>query len=53
MLLASPRFYPGQVVEAGLSAEALPGSTVALFCHYYDPDDRLTPVSGSPVRIEG
>jgi hypothetical protein len=50
-LLASPRFYPGQVLEARFSGEALPGTTVALLCRYYDPDDRLTSASSPPIPL--
>lgn len=52
-LLASPRFYPGQVVQARLWAEALPGTTVALACRYYDPDDRLVSAWGPPLPLRG
>lgn len=51
-LLASPRFYPGQVVRARLRAEALPGTTAALACRYYDADDRLVTVWGPPVPLQ-
>ncbi|RIH84276.1 ADP-ribosylglycohydrolase family protein [Calidithermus roseus] len=51
MLLASPRFYPGQVLTARFSGEALPGTTVALACRYYNPDDRLAIASSAPVPL--
>jgi len=50
-LLASPRFYPGQVLRAGLAGESAPDAQVSLFCRYYDGADQLVLVRGPPAPL--
>ena len=52
-LLASPTLYPGQVVSAGLVADAANADTVMLrlFARHYDEDDALAIIGGDPVPV--
>ena len=52
MLLASPRFYPGQTLRAGFWGEAR-GSAVRLFYRYYDGADQLCMAYSPPVELSG
>ena len=53
-LLASPTLYPGQVVSAGLVADAANAETVTLrlYARHYNEDDALEIIGGEPVQVE-
>lgn len=53
MLLASPRFYPGQTLRVGLCGEANNHTTVGLFFRYYDATDQLVTTSGPQAALQG
>lgn len=53
LLLASPRFYPGQWVRAGLSGKTSPGTTVSLCIRYYDGNDQLVTVRSAAEPLVG
>ena len=52
-LIASPTLYPGQVVRAGLSADAdnLQPINLNLIIRSYDPEDRLVMTSGPGLEM--
>jgi ADP-ribosylglycohydrolase len=52
-LIASPTLYPGQVVRAGVSADAdnTQPINVSLLLRSYDPEDRLVMTSGPGIEI--
>ncbi|MCY4073431.1 MAG: ADP-ribosylglycohydrolase family protein [Chloroflexi bacterium] len=52
-LLASPTLYPGQVVRAGLVAEAANADTVTLrlYARHYNEDDALEIIGSEPVQV--
>ncbi len=52
-LLASPTLYPGQVVQAGLVADAANADTVTLrlYARHYNEDDALEIIGGEPVQL--
>ncbi len=52
-LLASPTLYPGQVVRAGLVAEAANADTVTLrlYARHYNEDDALEIIGGESFQV--
>ncbi len=52
-LLASPTLYPGQVVRAGLAADAgnAEAATLRLYARHYNEDDALEIIGGEPVQL--
>jgi hypothetical protein len=52
-LLASPSLYPGQTVQAHLSADAgnIESAMLRLYARQYNEDDSLTIIGGEPVQI--
>ncbi len=52
-LLASPTLYPGQVLRAGLAADAgnAEAATLRLYARHYNEDDTLDIIGGEPVQL--
>ncbi|MDX2003842.1 MAG: ADP-ribosylglycohydrolase family protein [Meiothermus sp.] len=53
MLLASPRYYPGQTVTVALSSTASKATRVSLFCRHYDANDQLVVARGPQAELTG
>jgi len=53
-ILASPTLYPGQVVDAEVSADARNGRTIdcGLFIRHFDGDDRLVRLQGPLLSLK-